>query len=183
MTRTRWLTTQEQRMWRSFHQMRRALDRALERQLADGAGLSTADFEVLVPLSEAEQRRLRARDLGRMVSWDRSRLSHHLRRMEQRGLVERLDCPGDARGTIIALTPAGWSLIQAAAPAHVAAVRSYVFDVLTAAEVAIFTDLTERITARIARTAADPAPDAGSDAAAGSGTAAGSDAAAAGCAE
>src|ERR1700709_882272 len=103
MTQTRWLTAQEQRMWRSFHQMRRALDRGLERQLADGAGLSTADFEVLVPLSEAQQRRLRARDLGRMVSWDRSRLSHHLRRMEQRGLVERLDCPGDARGTITPL--------------------------------------------------------------------------------
>jgi DNA-binding MarR family transcriptional regulator len=156
MAPTQWLTTQEQRMWRSYHQMRRALDRGLERELADGAGLSTADFEVLVPLSEAPQRRLRARDLGRMVSWDRSRLSHHLRRMEQRGLVERLDCPGDARGTIIAVTPAGWSLIQAAAPAHVAAVRSYLFDVLTPAEVLTFTELTERITAQIVRSTADP---------------------------
>lgn len=143
-------------MWRSLHRMRRALDRGLERELADGAGLSTADFEVLVPLSEAPERRIRARELARMVNWDRSRLSHHLRRMEQRDLVERLDCPGDARGTIIALTPGGWSLIQAAAPAHVAAVRSYVFDVLTPAEVLTFTDLTERIADQVARLTADP---------------------------
>ncbi len=156
MAEAQWLTTQEQRMWRSFHRMRRALERGLERQLAVGAGLSTADFEVLVPLSEAPERRMRARELGRMVSWDRSRLSHHLRRMEQRDLVERLDCPGDARGTIIALTPGGWSLIQAAAPAHVAAVRSYLFDVLTPAEVLTFTDLTERIADQIARLTADP---------------------------
>ena len=156
MADAQWLTTEEQRMWRGFHRMRRALDRGLERQLADGAGLSSADFEVLVPLSEAPDRRLRARELGRMVSWDRSRLSHHLRRMELRGLVERLECPGDARGTIIALTSAGWSLIQAAAPAHVAAVRSYVFDVLTPAEVLTFADLTERIADQIARTTADP---------------------------
>ena len=156
MTEAQWLTTPEQRMWRSFHRMCRALDRGLERQLADGAGLSSADFEVLVPLSEAPDRRLRARELGRTVNWDRSRLSHHLRRMEQRDLIERLDCPGDARGTIIALTPGGWSLIQAAAPAHVAAVRAYVFDVLTPAEVQTFTDLTERIADQIAGTVADP---------------------------
>jgi DNA-binding MarR family transcriptional regulator len=158
MSDVQWLTTEEQRMWRAFHGMRRALDRGLERELADEAGLSSADFEVLVPLSEAPDRRLRARELGRMVSWDRSRLSHHLRRMERRGLVERLDCPGDARGTIIALTGAGWSLIQAAAPAHVAAVRSYVFDVLTPDDVVTFTNLTERIADQIARVSADPCP-------------------------
>lgn len=150
-------------MWRAFHAMCRALDRGLERQLAHEAGLSSADFEVLAPLSEAAQRRLRARELVKMLSWDRSRLSHHLRRMEERGLIERQDCPDDARGTVIALTPAGWSLIHAAAPAHVAAVRSYVFDVLSADEVRAFTHVAERITERIAHVTAQSC---GADAAA-----------------
>ena len=147
-------------MWRAFHRMRRDLDRGLERQLAQDAGLSSADFEVWVPVSEAADRQLRARDLVRILSWDRSRLSHHLRRMESRGLIERRDCPGDARGTVIALTPAGWSLIQAAAPAHVAAVRSYVFDVLTPADVRTFAGLAERITDRIALVTAAAGADA-----------------------
>ena len=152
--RTAWLSGDEQRMWRSFHRMRRLLDRGLERQLAGEAGLSAADFEVLVPLSEAPHRQLRARELVRMLSWDRSRLSHHLRRMEQRGLIDRLECPGDARGTIIALTARGWKIIEAAAPAHVAAVRRYIFDVLSPPEVAVFTELVERIADRVAQVAA-----------------------------
>jgi DNA-binding MarR family transcriptional regulator len=156
MAEPQWLTAEQQHMWRAFQRMRRALDRGLERQLADEAGLSSTDFEVLVALSEASPRELRARDLVQMLSWDRSRLSHHLRRMEQRGLVERRDCPGDARGTIIVLTPPGWSVIEAAAPAHVAVVRSFVFDVLTPAEVQTFTVLAERISDQIARTSADP---------------------------
>jgi DNA-binding MarR family transcriptional regulator len=151
----RWLDAEEQRMWRSYHRMRRALDRGLERQLADESGISGADFDVLVPVSEAPQRQLRARELVRMLNWDRSRLSHHLRRMEQRNLIERLECPSDARGTIIALTPAGWELIQSAAPAHVATVRRLVFDVLSPADVAVFTELAERIADRVANTAAD----------------------------
>ena len=138
-------------MWRSFHVMRRALDRGLERQLFEESGLSSADFGVLVPVSEAPERRLRARELVRILNWDRSRLSHHLRRMELRNLIERLECPGDARGTIIALTPTGWDVIQGAAPAHVATVRSYIFDVLSPDEVATFTELSERISERIAQ--------------------------------
>lgn len=162
-----WLSDAEQRMWRSFQAMRRALDRGLERQLFDEAGLSAADFGVLVPVSEAPEHRLRARELVRILSWDRSRLSHHLRRMEQRNLIERLDCPGDARGTIIALTPAGWDVIQGAAPAHVATVRSYVFDVLTPAEVAVFTELTERIADRIATVGSAPCAGGAAEACAG----------------
>ena len=101
MTEPRWLSEQEQRMWREFQGMRRHLDRALERDLMDRAALSAADFAVLVPLSEAPDRRLRARDLGRVLEWDRSRLSHQIRRMEQRELLTRSNCPTDARGTFI----------------------------------------------------------------------------------
>ena len=80
MTETRWLNEQEQRMWRGSQRMWRNLDRSLERDLIDRAGLSTADFSVLVPLSEAPEHRLRARDLGCALDWDRSRLSHQIRR-------------------------------------------------------------------------------------------------------
>ena len=76
-------------MWRAFHRMLRVLDRGLERQLSEEAGISGADFEVLVPVSEAADQQLRARELVRILSWDRSRLSHHLRRMERRGLIRR----------------------------------------------------------------------------------------------
>ena len=149
-TETRWLTDEEQHMWRSLQTMWRTLDRAVERDLTDSSGLSGADFSILVPLSEAPDRKLRARDLGLFLDWDRSRLSHQIRRMEQRQLVARSNCPTDARGTFIQLTDFGWETIQAAAPSHVETVRSLLFDVLTPADVAVLTDISERVSARIA---------------------------------
>jgi len=149
MTQTRWLNEQEQRMWRSFQGMWRNLDRAVERDLMDGAALSAADFAVLVALSEAPDRRLRARDLGRCLDWDRSRLSHQIRRMEQRELLTRSSCPTDARGTFIKLTNHGWELVQQAAPGHVQAVRANFFDVLTDADVVALEDISRRVNDRI----------------------------------
>jgi DNA-binding MarR family transcriptional regulator len=149
MTGTRWLNDQEQRMWRGFQGMWRNLDRAVERDLMEGAALSAADFSVLVPLSEAPDRQLRAGELGRFLDWDRSRLSHQIRRMEQRGLLTRSSCPTDARGTFIELTDRGWKLLQRAAPGHVQAVRANFFDVLTSADIAALEDISRRVTDRI----------------------------------
>ena len=149
MTETRWLNEREQRMWRGFQGMWRNLDRAVERDLMDGAALSAADFSVLVPLSEAPDRRLRARDLGRLLDWDRSRLSHQIRRMEQRELLTRSSCPTDARGTFIELTKHGWEMLQQAAPGHVQAVRANFFDVLTDADVVALEDISRRVNDRI----------------------------------
>jgi DNA-binding MarR family transcriptional regulator len=131
VSETRWLDEREARMWRSYVHMQRAIGQAIERQLAE-EGLSGADYELLVPLSEAPDHVLRARDLGRGVGWDRSRLAHQLRRMEQRGLVRRFDCPTDARGTMVELTPAGLELITTAAPGHVETVRRCFVDLLDA---------------------------------------------------
>ncbi len=131
-------------MWRAFVGMRRALDLAVERQLAE-AGLSTADYELLVPLSEAPGLVLRVRDLGRAVAWDRSRLAHQLRRMEQRGLVSRFECPTDARGTMVRLTDKGREVIQAAAPGHVETVRRHFVDLLTSEEIDAIRRLSERV--------------------------------------
>ncbi len=131
-------------MWRAFLGMRRALDTAIERQLTD-AGLSTADYELLVPLSEAPGGVLRVRDLGRVVGWDRSRLAHQLRRMEQRGLVSRFDCPTDARGTMVRLTDQGRATVSAAAPGHVETVRRCFVDLLSPEEVEVLDDVARRI--------------------------------------
>ena len=150
MTQTRWLNEQEQRMWREFQRMARNLDRALERDLTDRAGLSSADFSVLVPLSEAPDHRLRARELVRILEWDRGRLSHQIRRMEQRGLLIRGNCPTDARGTVIGLTEHGWTTIQQAAPGHVQTVRVHFFDVLTDADIVSLDDICRRVNKRIA---------------------------------
>lgn len=140
----RWLDEREARLWRAFHDMRRNLDAVIDRQLSD-AGVSTADYQLLVPLSEATGDELRARDLGREVGWDRSRLSHQLRRMEERGLVRRRDCPTDARGTIIELTEAGRRALELAAPGHVETVRHAFIDLLSSEEVDTLTAISVRV--------------------------------------
>jgi DNA-binding MarR family transcriptional regulator len=141
---TRWLTDDEARMWRAWLGMHAAVAAATDRQLAEH-GLSEADYALLVPLSESVDGVLRARDLGRAVSWDRSRVSHQLRRMEQRGLVERFSCDTDARGTMVRLTEQGRRLIEAAAPGHVDAVRRAFVDLLTPREIALLTDVALRV--------------------------------------
>lgn len=139
-------------MWRSFLEMRAALDAIIERQLND-AGLSGADYALLVPLSEAPEGVLRVRDLGRAVGWDRSRLSHQLRRMEQRGLVMRFDCPSDARGTMVQLTPEGRRAIEAVAPGHVETVRRNFVDLLSGDELDTLAAVSARVRDQIARVA------------------------------
>ncbi|MHB1987692.1 MAG: MarR family winged helix-turn-helix transcriptional regulator [Acidimicrobiales bacterium] len=141
----RWLTERESSAWRAFLVMRRALDRGLDRQLSRDAGLSGADYQLLVPLSEAPDQALRARDLGREVDWERSRLSHQLRRMEQRGLISRQDCPTDARGTIIVLTALGVAAIKGAAPSHVNWVREHFIALLNDGELDLLRALSERV--------------------------------------
>jgi len=131
MTTPRWLDDREARLWQLYRDLHRRLTSELESQLLANSSLSGADYQLLVPLSEAPEGVLRARDLGLAIGWDRSRLSHHVRRMEQRGLVSRESCPVDARGSMVRLTDEGRSAIVAAAPKHVAAVRKYFFDVLS----------------------------------------------------
>ncbi len=129
---TRWLDESEQRVWRSFLSASQRLDAHLARHLQAHADLSLADYGVLVTLSESAEGRLRAFALGRSLEWEKSRLSHHLTRMERRGLVAREGCGTDRRGAFVVLTPAGRTALEAAAPAHVEAVRAAVFDRLTA---------------------------------------------------
>ena len=128
----RWLSEHEHRAWRSFLACNSGLMAVLERQLQRDSGLSTADYTVLVQLSEAPEQRCRHFELGEAIGWEKSRLSHHLSRMVQRGLVERAACPEDNRGGYVVLTAGGAAAITAAAPRHVANVRRYFIDRLSA---------------------------------------------------
>jgi DNA-binding MarR family transcriptional regulator len=145
MATPRWLDERQARVWRAHRQLNQRLDAALEAQLLSDAGLSGADYTVLVPLSEAQDGVLRARELGREIGWDRSRLSHQVRRMEQRGLVVREVCTEDARGSMVRLTESGRAAIEGAAPGHVEAVRQYFFDHLSSKELATLGAVLDRL--------------------------------------
>ncbi|MBX3284727.1 MAG: MarR family transcriptional regulator [Acidimicrobiales bacterium] len=129
----RWLSDDEQRAWRAFvNGTRRLLDR-LERDLK-AHGLSHDDYGVLVALSEADGGRLRMADLADQSVESRSRLSHHIGRMETAGLVRREQCPEDRRGFFAVLTDEGRALMDETAPHHVAGVRAHFLDQLEPAE-------------------------------------------------
>ena len=128
MADTSRLTDDEQRAWRSFVEMQHALQRHLARHLQRDSGVSDSDFEILVNLSEATDGRMRAVDLAAVTQWEKSRLSHHLSRMEKRGLITRE--PGDARYPEVVLTDDGLTAIETAAPINAALVRRLFVDVL-----------------------------------------------------
>jgi DNA-binding MarR family transcriptional regulator len=149
MAQTRWLDDREAHLWRSWLQANRELVDVLAGQLDRDSGLSAADYAVLVELSESPEGMLRARELRRAILWDRSRLAHHVGRMEKRGLVVREECRDDARGSMIRLTPAGRAAIEKAAPGHVAATRRYFVDLLSDEEIAVLTSVCDRILAKL----------------------------------
>jgi DNA-binding MarR family transcriptional regulator len=145
-----WLTGDEERTWRGLVRMTSALNARLNRELQRTSGLSLADYDVLVLLTEAPDGRLRIFRLAAELHWEQSRLSHHLARMQHRGLVAREECPTDKRGAYIGLTAAGRAAIEAAAPAHVALVRRLVFDGVPAGGLAEVDAFLARVTGRLA---------------------------------
>lgn len=126
-----WLSTAQQVHWRAVVTGMARLTDALGRQLERDAGLSLSEYEILVRLSEAADHTLRMSELAAAVVHSRSRLTHAVGRLEQRGLVERRPCPDDRRGVNCAMTPAGFAVLEAAAPGHVREVRAQLVDVLT----------------------------------------------------
>jgi DNA-binding MarR family transcriptional regulator len=119
----------------------------LDRQLQRDAGMPHAYFEILVRLSEAEGRALRMSELADDTHSSRSRLSHAVARLEERGWVVRQDCETDRRGQLAVLTDTGFAVLEAAAPGHVEAVRRYVIDRLAPEQVAQLTAIGETIVA------------------------------------
>lgn len=141
----RWLTPSEEHAWRSFIRMQVKLIDRLSRQVQAASGLSTADYAVLVDLTDVPEGRLRLQDLAKTVEWEKSRMSHHITRMAKRGLVVREGCPDDGRGAFVAITPAGRAAIAAAAPHHVEAVRRLVIDPLTPEQLNTLAQISNRI--------------------------------------
>jgi DNA-binding MarR family transcriptional regulator len=131
----------------------------LEYELCRESGLSGADYQVLAQLSEARGGLLRARELGSEIGWHRSRLSHHLDRMEGRGLVVREECSEDARGLMVRLTKAGRRAIEEAAPAHVEAVQLYFFDQLSKDEIEALAEVFDRVRENLRRAKASTRED------------------------
>ena len=126
----RWLSHDEQQAWRATVHLAQLLMRQLDRDL-NAQGLNGHDYEILVELSEAPDRRLRMTELADATSQSRSRLSHQISRMESRGLVRRDDCEGDKRGTFAVLTSEGMAAIERVAPDHVDNVRRHFIDRLS----------------------------------------------------
>jgi DNA-binding MarR family transcriptional regulator len=125
-----WLDPREQAVWRRWLFSQRHLMVQLTRSLAEESGLSMPDYEVLVALTDTPEGRVRMAALADLLEWERSRLSHHIRRMESRGLVERRECQEDGRGAFVGITPLGQRAIERAAPGHVSAVRRHFIDQL-----------------------------------------------------
>src|SRR5215216_3174064 len=144
-----WLTAQEQLVWRRWLTLNARLSATLQRELQDDAGLSMPDFEVLVHLTDSPDGRIRVTDLARLLQWERSRVSHHVTRMQRRRLVLRVECAEDGRGAFIVLTPQGRAAIERAAPGHVSTVRRLVFNALSPEEVASLATIIEKALAQL----------------------------------
>lgn len=149
MATPNWLNEHEQRAWRAYRNLHTHLDARLRADMMRDSGLSDADYAVLVSLSEAPDFRLRSRELASELEWEKSRLSHQIGRMEKRGLVERAECPTDARGAFVVLTDAGRQAVDEAAPQHVDAVRRYMIDVLSRAQLEAIIEISDIVLARL----------------------------------
>ena len=149
MTDPRWLDATQQRDWRAFVEASIRLNDLLDRDLKTRHGLSMAEYEILVRLSEAPERRLRMAELADVASQSRSRLSHTVSRLECKGLVVRGTCGADKRGVNAELTDEGFALLAKAAVDHVATVREFFVDVIDPADLVTigraFTAVSEQV--------------------------------------
>ena len=131
---TKWLTKEQQVHWRAWITASNVLPELLSRELQEHFGLTINDYEILVRLSESPNRQMRMSELAEKSLLSRSRLSHQIDRLEDRGLVTRKVCEDDRRGQHCTMTTKGWETLVAAAPLHVSGVRKYFVDQLTDAE-------------------------------------------------
>jgi DNA-binding MarR family transcriptional regulator len=145
----RWLDPDQKAAWDSFIRMRETLIGRLSRLVQSDSGMSAADYLVLAKLTEAGGR-MRVLELARLLEWEKSRMSHQTRRMTQRGLVAREECPDDARGAFVVATPAGYQAIEEAAPIHVEHVRRLFVDALTPEQLSTFGRLSQRVSDHMA---------------------------------
>jgi DNA-binding MarR family transcriptional regulator len=153
-----WLNAREDRAWAAFIHAHQQIELHLNRRLQE-SGVSGADYEVLAALSALDGDRMPARELCNALRWEKSRLSHQLRRMEKDGLISREPNPDDARSTMVRLLPAGVAAIEKAAPEHVEDVRRNFIDLFTPAELDTLAALHERVLHHLAKNGDSAAAD------------------------
>jgi DNA-binding MarR family transcriptional regulator len=141
----RWLDTDEQRAWRNYVEATVMLFDELDRQLQRDSGMPHGYFEILVRLSEKDDRTMRMSELANATRSSRSRLSHAVARLEERGWIKRSDCATDRRGQLAELTETGMQALRDAAPGHVETVRTYMIDRLSDEQIAQLGDIAETI--------------------------------------
>lgn len=156
MSETRWLTEPEGRAWRGYLRMRALLDLQIRRDLAQDSDMSPADHHVLATLSAHQDQRMRLSDLADSMLWSTSRVTHHLDRMERRGLIQRSSLPSNSRAAVVHLTPEGREVLTAAAPLHVQSVRRHFIDLLTEAELDAIAAASERVVSHLRELDAAP---------------------------
>jgi DNA-binding MarR family transcriptional regulator len=154
VSETRWLDPDEQRTWRAFLTATQMLFDTLDRELQRDAGIPVSYYEILVRMSEAPERALRMSELADRSLSSRSRISHAVTRLEERGWVRREPCRSDCRGLLAVLTAEGFAALEAAAPGHVQGVRTHLFDQLTPSQVAQLRAISEAVIAHLAGDAA-----------------------------
>lgn len=145
----RWLNECEREAWLALAKLMFNLPSALDAQLLCDCQLTLFDYFVLSKLSMTPGRTLRLSELARRIGSSLSRLSNVVKRLEQRGLLYRAPDPENSRYTRATLTDAGWDLVVAAAPGHVAAVRRYVIDGLTGEQIDVLRDIACHVMRRL----------------------------------
>lgn len=146
---TKWLSDQQQQYWRAWLAASTLLEDQLNRELLESHGLTMADYEILVRLSDSPDRRIRMSELAAITLSSRSRLTHQINRMENAGLVTREACEDDRRGQLCVMTNHGWKTLVAAAPAHVTSVNKHFVEVLSPEEYAALGRAAEKIAAHL----------------------------------
>lgn len=146
---TDWLSETQQRDWRAFLSVLNLLPIQFGRVLQDEFGISLSDYEILVRLSEAEDKSMRMSELAASTLSSRSRLSHQVDRLEKAGFVSRRACVNDRRGAWAEMTQTGWELLVKAAPTHVQSVRDHLVDVLTAEEFELLGAISDKVLSKL----------------------------------
>lgn len=154
-----WLNPKQSRAWLAYMEVYHRLEYEMTRNLQTESGLSLGDYSVMNALSQSPDRRKQLTSLATMLGWERSRLSHHLQRMTQRGLVDRVPSDSDGRATDAILTDTGWVTLQEAAPKHVAWVRRMFFTDLSDGQEDALADILSVVYENILREGTLPRPD------------------------
>lgn len=145
MGEIRWLDEKEERAWRALQFMHLRLDGELARQLASDSELSYADYVVLVALTDRPDGRMRVFEIAETLGWEKSRVSHQVSRMTERGLVTKKKCGTDRRGAYVVITRRGRRELEAAAPGHLQAVRRLFIDRLTPDQLTSIAEAAEEV--------------------------------------